>query len=194
MRLSLLALSLHTACFPTTITDTGDGPCALLDNGDAEAGDTSNWTVGEGGLVEAVRVQDQSDGTVLPAEGSWFFSMANDATGSATLVHSCSPAPMARRCTLSGQVQTEGLGEPPDHGTATLAFLDAEGTIIAESSTTELSTASLEWRSFEISEDVALDATTIQVTLHGSRQHGDHVNVFWDILSIECTDAVSSAS
>ena len=188
-----LMLVLTMACIPTSKTDTGT-TCDFITNGDAEQGDLTGWTSSTETAVAAVESQDQSDGTVTPYGGDWFFSFALDKTATAEMTHSCSPAPDAATCTLSGVVQTEGMGEPPDHGIATLRFVDSGGTTLAEQSTDPLSTESLAWQPFEVQLDVPEDALKLQIILAGTLAYGDYVNVFWDDLELSCEDGVSSAS
>lgn len=193
-RIILTVLVLSVACFPTTKDDTSTGPCGHLLNGGAELGELAGWTAEPEVAIQAVQSQDQTDGTVTPDEGDWFFSFAIDPADSASLVWNCAPAPEAVTCTLEGAVQTEGLGDPPDIGMASLAFLDDAGVPLASESSDDLSTDSLSWEHFSLSLDLAEGAAEVRVELTGTRSHGDYVNVFWDDLALICFDGSSSAS
>lgn len=181
------------ACFPTTRTETGYR-CWSLINGDAEAAVLMGWEAVPPEPAAAVTEQDQSDGTVTPQQGSWFFSMARAPAEQVTLTHACSPAPVAKACTLSGWYQTEGLGEFPDEARALVVYRDGDGTLLSETASEPHSTASGAWQHFELRAEIPQGATEILVTLEGTRNHGDFINVFWDDLVLSCDDGETSAS
>ncbi len=189
----LLGLTL-AACIPTTRQDTQDYACYELVNGNAELGDLTGWKTDAEHAVAAVRAQEQSDRTVTPNGGEWFFSFAVAAGAQAGLVQACSPAPQAAGCTLTGRVQTEGLGDAADHGVAALRFLDGVGLTLAELISDDLTTGSLIWRRFDLRLDVPPGAQEIQVSLTGTAVQGDTVNVYWDDLALHCDDGLSGAS
>jgi len=189
----VIALALAGSCFPTTRQETGL-VCWSLVNGDAESQALEGWTAQPPDAVAAVSSQDQTSGVVTPQHGEGFFSFARQPAQQVSLTHSCSPAPVAKACTLSGWVRTEHLGTPGDQASAAVRYLDDAGTLMDETASEAHAPTSGDWQHFELRAEIPQGAGEIQVVLEGIGVDGERVNVFWDDLSLSCSDGVSGAS
>jgi len=153
----------------------------LLENGDAETGDITGWTR-SGIQAKAVMTQEQQAGTVLPYEGSYFFTFAGD-LGLFVQMWQADTTGLApgNTLTLTGRVSTEDM-DADDFGVATVNIYDGNSQLIGTASSPELTTESNLWESFEVTLVVPSGAASWEVVLSGTREYGSYVNVFWDAL------------
>ncbi len=155
----------------------------LLVNGDAESGSTSGWSTSSSAVVEALQSASQSTGTVEEFEGDWFFSLESYPASFAYLTQAGTSGLESWGLTLAGMVQTEDLAGD-DYGTATLRIYGDAGVVLTEVSTPHLVTPNFTWLPFEVSVHVPAAAQSWEVTLSGTLVFGDHVNVFYDWVSL----------
>lgn len=149
-------------------------------NTNAETGNTSGWHTTA--TVDAVAAQEQSTGTVSPAEGNYFFSFAMGPSQDGMMgqrgVTGLIPGDTLE---LSGLVQTEGLG---DVAKAFLLIYDDQDDLIAESYDAYES-ANATWIAFSLTVVVPEGAAYWEVDLMGELHAGSFVNVFFDDLRLE---------
>ncbi len=158
------------------------GPPNLLVNPGAETGDTSGWTLEPAGApIEAATSVDQTTGFVLPLAGEWLFSFAGAAQDGTISMRQGDALPAdAGRLRLTGSFQTEF----EDFGEAVLRLRDADGLVLRERSSGELTGAELRWTGFEARGRVPAAAAAWEVELRGTLAAGTFINVFWDELEL----------
>jgi hypothetical protein len=179
--ISMLVIGLVQACALLGVCAPMTAQASMLTNGGAETGDLAGWAA-SGAQVAAVSQQNQSVGTVLPAEGSFFFTFAATGGTYEELVQT-GTAPLTEGTTLilTGMVQTEDLADD-DFGVAIINVLDSSDAVIASASSGALASASLTWEPFSVELVVPAGAASWEVRLSGQREYGTFINVFYDSL------------
>ena len=156
----------------------------LLVNGGAEAGDLLGWSTSSP-AVGSVVSQTQQAGVVPPDTGAFLITLAAQPGTNAFLRQDGTSALVqGASLRLTGRVSTEANTEN-DFGVATVRVLDAEGAVLAESSTEALTTASNLWADFSVVQVVPVGAASWEVELSGSRVWGSFINVFYDTLVLQ---------
>lgn len=158
----------------------------LLANGDAESGSLTGWSASSA-LIGVTTDVTQTNGTVLPFEGDYFFTFSNQPGDTATLTQNGLIDIALDSLRLVGYFHGEfisGLGEN-DFGEAILYIFDVDGLLIDSSSTGELQPDSAEsWNEFIVELPLLPNSFSWKVDLKGSREAGDFINVFYDSLEL----------
>lgn len=201
MRHILLALSLALLFIPCA-------QASLLVNGDAETGDLTGWytelsgaTAGQSDIIASVLEQQQSQGLVEQFAGDYFFTFANQPTGSTggsgdtILMYQTGMNGLdASQLRLTGMFQTETWNSASDEALIRLSVLDASGNTLASAATASLVSPNLEWKPFEVSLDLSplSDAAAWKVELFGTVNSGTYTNVFYDNVELQAVPEPST--
>ena len=189
IRMKALLLSV-TAATALSLSSVGAN---LLVNGGAELGNVPNSPSGYGPPVGwttsnpepyAYPFQDQSTGRVYPKEGSYLFSYCWNAP-SLWMSQSGSVGLDQPALQLTGWVQMENLGSPPDTGEAVLRISDGSDNVLASVSSGTLTSQTFVWEPFALTLDVPGNAAKWTVEFTGTLHYGSYVNVYFDGLDLE---------
>jgi hypothetical protein len=156
----------------------------LLMNGGAELGTLAGWTLTPAGApAGSVTSRSQSTGTVLPFEGSRFFTFANAShPGPIVLRQSGTGGLGASELLLQGVFQTE-FGDPAE---VVLSILDASASVLDSVSTGLITTPNLTWLPLpELTLAVPDGAAAWSVELRGFLSFGSFVNVHYDAIRLD---------
>ena len=149
-------------------------------NGNAEKADLGDWHVVDDTIIYAVQSQKQSEGTVTPAEGDYFFSFAKSQASYAMMSQTGVIGSGISSLTLTGLFQ----GEYTDYGVATLSIFNEAGTKLASASRWNLTSELFEWVPFQVTADLPQNSYSWEVQLEGFLDYGSMINVFYDDIQI----------
>lgn len=157
---------------------------AALINGGAETGDLSGWMYSS--AVEAVSSYPQSSGTVLPANGNYFFSLTKHETTQAWIEQrGDNNFSVGELVDFSGQVQTENVvSSDNDFAVAHFYFIDGENNTISEIYSSNIQTENLSWEQFSISLEVPEGAVKWAAQVNGFGSSISDLNVYFDDMQL----------